>query len=1296
MCRFMVYKGLQPVLLADLVTKPSHSIMDQSYHCKERRPGPGSSFNADGFGVGWYPLQCPGQFRQGGLCPIVKPCVFKSDKPAWSNDNLRSIASTISSDLIFAHVRAATPGHGSVSEANCHPYVNNQFMWMHNGGIGEFAQVRRRMITFLSDDLFQSLQGTTDAEAAFLVFLEHLKRRNAQQRGHASAGLPTSPTPRDLVEAMRETLRSIVAWCDEAGVTEQSILNFCVTDGQTVVATRFSHRTDDSASLYFSSGSKFSCHNGEYLMESTERKATVAIIASEPLTDNVSDWVRAPHNSFIVATPDASIMIFPVDADLEEVNHVLAPPSGSVVVSSRKNSGRSPLPPGPTLSIRTESDCVSPPLCSPQAPSASTTFSSVNYGGHCLGRQAWSSPPPASAIHSGHGMGPRKICGEEMRRCTPLQILTGHTRIILACSVLTATNRLFTCGQDSTVRVWDLETFQQLACRNIGRFSVLSMFLDDHRRLLYVAAADTRIHAFKLTDDIPPVFSVAGPGCKILTLRVLGSTLFCGGQDTRLYYTHADRLSRCGPAAPEWLSCSAHFGPIYATAHMFLRPASSPLATPVTSDHSRAAEWASTNRFESQNDAVFTLLTASGDGLIKAWSERPIRQRRNSAAGSFDSLEELSPKSTVQEQLFSCASSLPDGDVELHNSCTFSGHRAAVLCLAIGSALEEIFYSASADCTVRVWNAPHGACIHTLQHQHPLCGLHADSAILITATTAGIVQVWSRFPHTLHTTFDAATTQIGGDASTQKFTNLACSADFIITAHGDREDEESDLRVWDMASVANTIVAAHGHHGGGYAGSSHRSMVALLHSFVSFKSISSNPEHSRDCYNTAFFLKDLLERMIHSCEVRLVKTAPQFNPVVFARIPSSPPKSDAVTVVVYGHYDVVDTAGTDSQLWASNPFEMVGRDGYYYGRGVTDNKGPIMAVLHAVYEMIEESKQSGGEGLPVNLLMVFEGAQETDSGGIEEACRAVEGWIRPLRTEPSNAVLLVTNTYWLGDRVPCLVYGLRGILRLRLEVSGPSAELHSGIDGGIVREPMVDMVHLLSALTTPDGRVAVNGFYDNVAQVSEDHEKLFDALAKDFSVDDYKSSRGVSQLQLTEMDREKQTAKAVLKQRWCSPSFTIHGIHSACCPSLIPSCITADVSVRTVPNQDNGTIAQLLTSHLQNVFQQLNSGNQLSVTVERNVKWWQGDVHSRYYAAAEKALRQVWQQDPLYIQEGGSLYLPLLAVLPQLPVLHLPLGQASDHAHLPNERIRWENLVKGKRVLKSFFKNLVAQNLSSG
>ena len=157
MCRFLVYKGRE-IFMSDLLLKSEQSLVLQSYQAKERR----EPLNGDGFGIGWYDLD---------IDPT--PCVFTSTQPAWSSRNLFRLSEKIRSSCFFAHVRAATKG-AYVNEFNCHPFQHEQFLWMHNGKIAEFDKVKRRLRRSLNDTYYNLIQGTTDSEHAFALFLHFL------------------------------------------------------------------------------------------------------------------------------------------------------------------------------------------------------------------------------------------------------------------------------------------------------------------------------------------------------------------------------------------------------------------------------------------------------------------------------------------------------------------------------------------------------------------------------------------------------------------------------------------------------------------------------------------------------------------------------------------------------------------------------------------------------------------------------------------------------------------------------------------------------------------------------------------------------------------------------------------------------------------------------------------------------------------------------------------------------------------------------------------------------------------
>ncbi|KAK9463878.1 nucleophile aminohydrolase [Lipomyces oligophaga] len=305
MCRFLIYKGRDPILLAHLLTRPEHSIINQSYDSRlridTRRP-----INGDGFGVGYY---TPEEDVELG----DEPCIFCATTPAWNNMNLARLAEKTKSSMVFAHVRASTAG--VLSETNCHPFSFHSFMFMHNGQIANFSQIKRRFSEHLKDEYFCFIQGSTDSEWAFALFLDTLDKLGADPK--------QSPRPSGfghavLRQAMELTIGYIRTWTMEAavkqeGAVEPSLLNFAVTDGHSVVVTRYiTSSTEEAASLHFSTGSKFIEYMpGQYRMERRDRRQDVILVASEPLTFERSDWVTIPTNT-ILTINNQTVLMHPI------------------------------------------------------------------------------------------------------------------------------------------------------------------------------------------------------------------------------------------------------------------------------------------------------------------------------------------------------------------------------------------------------------------------------------------------------------------------------------------------------------------------------------------------------------------------------------------------------------------------------------------------------------------------------------------------------------------------------------------------------------------------------------------------------------------------------------------------------------------------------------------------------------------------------------------------------------------------------------------------------------------------
>jgi len=278
MCRFIAYLG-EPILLSSLVTEPDHSIIHQSYRSRER-PEP---LNGDGFGLAWY---VPRLSESAAL--------FKDTTPAWSNENLRQVARVVESDCIFAHVRAATGG-SPVSRLNCHPFSFGNLTFMHNGLIPEFGRMKRRLLEGLSNETYDSITGSTDSEHIFALFCEYY-------RGGGAEG---------MVEALLRTTARIEELREELKIERPCLLNFALTDGNVLLATRYSSDGSERAnSLYYAEGENYRCENGICMLEHGQRNSVV--VASERLS-LASEWIKVAPNQLLLADRDGRLEMRPME-----------------------------------------------------------------------------------------------------------------------------------------------------------------------------------------------------------------------------------------------------------------------------------------------------------------------------------------------------------------------------------------------------------------------------------------------------------------------------------------------------------------------------------------------------------------------------------------------------------------------------------------------------------------------------------------------------------------------------------------------------------------------------------------------------------------------------------------------------------------------------------------------------------------------------------------------------------------------------------------------------------------------
>ncbi len=283
MCRFVLYRGSE-ITVSSLVTVPSNSLIHQSFDNQERE----EPLNGDGFGVAWYAPEVDNA-----------PALFRSISPAWNNQNLRHLARVTHSPTILAHVRAATPGL-PVSQLNCHPFAWGPFAFMHNGFIGGFRRIRRRLLRRLSDRAFGLIAGSTDSEYLFALFVDRYLELTSGSRVERMA--------RALISAIREVeeLRRV------AGVEEPSELNLALSDGVAAVATRFtSDRPETAPSLHVQVGERWVCDGRHCRMLDPEIGRGAVIISSERLSDDPG-WEAVPPNQLVVIEEDLTVGLLPL------------------------------------------------------------------------------------------------------------------------------------------------------------------------------------------------------------------------------------------------------------------------------------------------------------------------------------------------------------------------------------------------------------------------------------------------------------------------------------------------------------------------------------------------------------------------------------------------------------------------------------------------------------------------------------------------------------------------------------------------------------------------------------------------------------------------------------------------------------------------------------------------------------------------------------------------------------------------------------------------------------------------
>ncbi len=444
-----------------------------------------------------------------------------------------------------------------------------------------------------------------------------------------------------------------------------------------------------------------------------------------------------------------------------------------------------------------------------------------------------------------------------------------------------------------------------------------------------------------------------------------------------------------------------------------------------------------------------------------------------------------------------------------------------------------------------------------------------------------------------------------------------------------------------------------------YIDSNKQRFLDELFDLLRIPSVSADSKHKGDVRKAAEFLAERFkETGVDAVEICETKG----HPIVYAEKIIDPSKP---TVLVYGHYDVQPPDPLD--LWTSPPFEPVIKDEKIYARGSCDDKGQVYMHVKAFETMMKLDQ------LPCNVKFMVEGEEEVGSDNLGE-------FVKANKEKLKADVILISDTAIISLDHPSITVGLRGLSYMEVEVTGPNRDLHSGVYGGAVANPINVLCDMISSLHDSHGRVTIPGFYDKVAELTAAERTAMnkapfdlDEYKKDLAIDDIKGEDGYTTLERTGI----------------RPTLDVNGIWGGYtgegAKTVLPSKAHAKISMRLVPNQVSSEITELFTNHFNSIAPK--SVN-VKVTAHHGGEPAVTPTGSEAYLAASKAFEEVWNKKPIPTRDGGSI--PIVALFKKelgLDTVLMGFGLDSDAIHSPNEHYGIKNFLLGIETIVSFYKH---------
>jgi acetylornithine deacetylase/succinyl-diaminopimelate desuccinylase-like protein len=424
-------------------------------------------------------------------------------------------------------------------------------------------------------------------------------------------------------------------------------------------------------------------------------------------------------------------------------------------------------------------------------------------------------------------------------------------------------------------------------------------------------------------------------------------------------------------------------------------------------------------------------------------------------------------------------------------------------------------------------------------------------------------------------------------------------------------------------------------------------------------SVSARSEHKPDMQKCAEAVR---QRMLDAGADKAEVFQTAGHPIVYGEKIIDPKKP---TVLVYGHYDV--QPADPLNLWNSPPFEPVIKDGKIFARGSCDDKGQFYMHVKALETMVQTNS------LVTNIKFCIEGEEEVGSSNLADFVKRHKDLLKA-------DVILISDTAMLSLETPSMDIGVRGLSYIEVEVTGPNRDLHSGVYGGAVANPITILAKMIASLHDENNHITIPGFYDDVVVASaEERKKLNEAP---YNEKEYKEDLGVKELwgEKGYTTNERTGIRPTLELNGMWGGYTSEGSKT-----VLPSKAFAKISARLVPNQNSNKITELLINHLKKIAP-------ASVTVEARPHHggepYMTPIDSRAYKAAAAAIKDTFGKEPIPVRGGGSI--PICSLFEQelgIKIVFMGFGLDSDNLHSPNEKFNLENYYKGIETIPYFHKH---------